>query len=67
MLCGTAQKFTYYVYIYAQYLPIMLKLCSIIYASVLMLLLPVYGLIPYLFHCPYKSLNSSSEIYPVFH
>ena len=24
-------------------------------------------LIPYLFHCPHKSLNSSSEIYPVFH
>ena len=24
-------------------------------------------LIPYLFHCPYKNLNSSSEIYPVFH
>ena len=25
------------------------------------------SLIPYLFHCPYKSLNSSSEIYPIFH
>ena len=25
------------------------------------------NLIPYLFQCPYKSLNSSSEIYPVFH
>ena len=37
MLCCTAQKFTYYAYIYAQYLPIMLKLCPIIYASVLML------------------------------
>ena len=24
-------------------------------------------LIPYLFYCPYKSLNSGSEIYPVFH
>ena len=30
MLCCTAQNFTYYAQIYAQYLPIMLKLCSII-------------------------------------
>ena len=37
MLCCTAQKFTYYAKIYVQYLPIMLKLCPIIYASVLML------------------------------
>ena len=35
MLCCTAQKFTYYTQIYAQYLPIMLKLCPIIYALVL--------------------------------
>ena len=34
MLCCTAQIFTYYD---VQYLPIMLKLCPIIYASVLML------------------------------
>ena len=37
MLCNTAKKFTNYALIYAQCLPNMLKLCPIIYASVLML------------------------------
>ena len=37
MLCCTAQNFTYCAKIYAQYLPIMLRLCPIIYALVLML------------------------------
>ena len=29
-----------------------------------LLFLIINTLIPYLFHCPYKRLNSSSEIYP---
>jgi len=37
MLCCTAQNFAYYALINAQYLPIMLKLCSIFYSPVPML------------------------------